>query len=101
MDAGEGIGVVIVSVLAGFLSVFLLKEVLSDSFLNLGIDILEYLGVQVYYQASPLTDAIFVANQDDTYNWSQKAYDLIRFFLGFSSVFGSYLCIKTFFVRWF
>ena len=87
MDTGEFILTLFVSIIAGCVSLIFLKFLFPDFILSWLIDILEYIGDQVYYQATPITDAIFVANQDDTYNSSQIAYDVIRFGIGFAPTF--------------
>ncbi|WP_048062078.1 hypothetical protein [Methanocorpusculum labreanum] len=83
MDAGEGIIVVFVSIIAGFLSVFLLKEILSDFIFTQLIDSFEYILDQLYYQTAPLTDPEWAASMENSYNFGNMALDSLRFLVGF------------------
>ncbi|MCK9314389.1 MAG: hypothetical protein M0P20_10115, partial [Methanocorpusculum sp.] len=47
MDTSEGVGVLIVSVLGGFVSLFLLKDVFSDFIVAQLIDNLESMVIQI------------------------------------------------------
>ena len=83
MDAGEGVGVLIVSIIAGFLSVFLLKDVLSDFIFSQVIDSFEYILDQLYYQTAPLTDPEWAASIENSHNFGNMALDSLRFLVGF------------------
>ena len=101
MDAGEGIIVVFVSIIAGVVSLFLLKDVLSDFIVAQLIDNLESMVIQID-SAMPIPEDSAWADVQNRYSSDIPFYfGLIRFLVGFSSVFGSYVCIKSFFVRWF
>ena len=101
MDAGEFYLVLLVSVAGGVVSLFMLKEVLSDFIVSQLIDNLESMVLQIDYEVSPLSNPEWAAIREDSQNFTRFAFDSIRFSVGFSSVFGLCLCIKTFFVRWF
>lgn len=101
MDAGEFFLVLLVSVAGGVVSVFLLKEVLSDFIVSQLIDNLESMVIQID-SAMPIPEDSAWADVQNRYSSDIPFYfGLIRFTVGFVSVFGSYICIKTFFGRWF
>lgn len=101
MDTSEGVGVLIVSVFGGFVSLFLLKDVLSDFIVAQLIDNLESMVIQID-SAMPVQELSTWANVQNRNSSNIPFYfGLIRFTVGFVSVFGLCLCIKTFFVRWF
>ena len=88
MDACELVLTLFVSIIAGCVSLILLKIVFPDFILSQLIDIFEYIGSQFYYQLSPLKNAEWAPVQDNTYNGMQMAFDMIHFAIGFVPTFG-------------
>jgi len=101
MDASEGIIVVFVSIFAGVASLILLKDVLSDFIVAQLIDNLESMVIQIDSAMPIPEDSVWADVQNRNSSDIPFYFGLIRFLVGFSSVFGSYLCIKMFLARWF
>ena len=101
MDMKE-LGVVIASgTFVGFVFLIFLRDSFLDYFINIVIDIGEFSVIQID-SAMPIPEDSAWADVQNGYSSDIPFYfGLIRFLVGFSSVFGLYICIKTFFVRWF
>ena len=101
MDAGEFFLVLLVSVVGGVVSVFLLKEVLSDFIVSQLIDNLESMVIQIDSAMPIPEDSAWADVQNRNSSNIPFYFGLIRFTVGFVSVFGLCLCIKTFLAGWF
>ena len=98
MDMKE-LGVVIASgTFVGFVFLIFLRDSFLDYFINIVIDIGEFIVIRIDSEI-PLIGYSTLGDQDSSD--IPFYFGLIRFLVGFSSVFGLYVCIKTFFGRWF
>ena len=101
MDMDELGFVLAGSIFVGFVFLILLKDAFSDYFVDILIDIGEFSVIQID-SAMPVQELSAWADVQNRNSSNIPFYfGLIRFIVGFSSVFGSYVCIKTFFGRWF
>lgn len=101
MDMDELGFVLAGSIFVGFVFLILLKDAFSGFFVDILIDTAEFSVIQID-SAMPVQELSEWADVQNGYSSGIPLFfGIIRFTAGFASVFGSYVCIKTFFVRWF
>lgn len=96
MDMDELGFVLAGSIFVGFVFLIFLRDSFLDYFINKVIDIGEFSVIQIDSEI-PLIGYSTLGDQYSSY--IPFYFGLIRFTVGFVSVFGSYICIKTLFVR--